>query len=218
MTASAMMHDQAAELLGVYALDALDPDEAALVAGHLAECPRCWAELARHHEVAGLLADSGADAPAGLWDRIADRLGPSGSANWEKLAARLERPEGAADVIAGHDTAIAPSGPHHAGGRTGHVVALAHRPMWRRAAAWGATAVATAAAVLAVVFGLQVSHLNHQVAQLQTAVDRPALSRAVQAALEDPSTKRVQLVPAGASPPGAPTVTVAVTSAGIGYL
>ena len=53
-------HEEVAGLLGAYALDALDSDEAALVEAHLRDCPRCSAELARHHEVAGLLANSGA--------------------------------------------------------------------------------------------------------------------------------------------------------------
>lgn len=217
MTASAMTHEQAAELLGAYALDAVDPDEATLVQAHLVECPRCRAELAAHHAVAGLLANTGADAPAGLWDRIADRLGPPGSANWEKLAARLERPTDAVHVVEEHDRVAAPAGPHQPrrGRRT---AAMAHRPMWRRGAAWGATAVATAAAVLAIVFGVQVSHLDHQVAQLQTAVNRPALSRVVQAALEDPTTKRVRLTPAGTPSAGEPVVTVAITSGGAAYL
>jgi anti-sigma factor RsiW len=217
MAAPAMTHDEAAELIGAYALDALDAGEAALVEVHLAECPRCMAEVARHHEVAGLLANTGADAPAELWERIADRLGPPGSANWDRLAARLERPKGVTDVIAEHDGVTRPSGPDQPGD-AGRVVALTPRRMWRRAAVWAATAAATAAAVLAVVFGVQVAHLDHQVAQLQTAVNRPALSGAVQAALEDPATKRVRLAAAGGSSPGSPTVTVAVTPAGTAYL
>jgi anti-sigma factor RsiW len=216
MAAPAITHDEAAELLGAYALDALDPDETALVEAHLGECPRCMAEVARHHEVAGLLANTGADAPVELWDRIADRLGPPGSENWDRLAARLERPNGATDVIADHDRVTLPGRPDEPG--AGRVVTLAPRRTWRQAAAWAATMAATAAAVLAAVFGTQVAHLDHQVAQLQTAVNRPALSRAVQAALEDPATKRVRLVPAGAASPGSPTVIVAVTPAGTAYL
>ncbi len=62
------------EMLGAYALDAVDPDERELVEGHLAECPRCRAELAEHLEVAALIANVGAPAPDGLWTRIADSL------------------------------------------------------------------------------------------------------------------------------------------------
>ncbi len=36
-----MNHDEISELLGAFALDAVDPDEAAEINAHLAECPRC---------------------------------------------------------------------------------------------------------------------------------------------------------------------------------
>ncbi|HEX9546543.1 MAG TPA: zf-HC2 domain-containing protein, partial [Acidimicrobiales bacterium] len=67
-------HDGVQELLGAYALDAIDPDEAELVERHLAVCARCRAEVAEHREVAGLLAYPGAPAPDGVWDRIAGKL------------------------------------------------------------------------------------------------------------------------------------------------
>jgi hypothetical protein len=67
-------HDDFRELLGAFALDAVDPDEREAIDRHLLECPRCRAEVAEHREVAALLASSGTDAPAGLWDRIAGSL------------------------------------------------------------------------------------------------------------------------------------------------
>jgi anti-sigma-K factor RskA len=67
-------HDDIAELLGAYALDAVDPDEAELVEAHLRECPRCTAEVAEHREVAAMLAHSGAPAPEGLWTQISASL------------------------------------------------------------------------------------------------------------------------------------------------
>ncbi len=81
------------ELLGAYALDALEPEEAALVEEHLRTCVRCSAEVARHHEVAGLMANSGGDAPGELWDRIAERLEPVPAPSWDRLAARLDVPD-----------------------------------------------------------------------------------------------------------------------------
>jgi anti-sigma-K factor RskA len=63
------------ELVGAYALDALEPDEAQAFELHLAECPKCRAESREHRETAALLAHVGADAPAGVWDRIAAELG-----------------------------------------------------------------------------------------------------------------------------------------------
>lgn len=218
MTASArrLGHDEAEELLGACALDALEPDEAALVEAHLADCPRCAGEVARHHEVAALLANTGADAPAELWDRIAERLGAPGSTNWERLAARLEHPAGIEDLIEEGDetrTTASPAEPDSP------AAVWAHRRRLRRGfATQAATVIATAAAVLAVVFGVQVSHLDNQVAQLQTAANRAGLTYAAQVALVDPTTKQAMLVPAGPPSPGGPSVTVAIIPSGTAYL
>jgi anti-sigma-K factor RskA len=73
-----MTHNEIEELLGVYALDALDDDERQEVEEHLPSCPRCRAELAAHREVAAMLgnavAESPTAAPDGLWDRISSSL------------------------------------------------------------------------------------------------------------------------------------------------
>jgi anti-sigma factor RsiW len=69
-----MTHDPVEDLLGVYALDALDDEERARVDAHLADCPRCRAEVDGHREVAAQLALSGAPAPLRVWDRIADAI------------------------------------------------------------------------------------------------------------------------------------------------
>jgi anti-sigma factor RsiW len=71
---SPMTHDEAVELLGAYALDAVEPDEAQAIDDHLRDCPRCRGELAEHRETASLLAHASADAPPGVWDRIAGSL------------------------------------------------------------------------------------------------------------------------------------------------
>jgi anti-sigma factor RsiW len=68
------MHHEVEELLGAYALDAVDADEAAAVEAHLAECPRCRAEVDAHREVAAHLANAGAPAPGHVWDRIAGSI------------------------------------------------------------------------------------------------------------------------------------------------
>ncbi|HEX4905148.1 MAG TPA: anti-sigma factor [Acidimicrobiales bacterium] len=69
-----MTHEEIQELLGAYALDAVDPDEASEIELHLRDCPRCRAEVAEHRETAAFLAHAGADAPADLWDRIAGTI------------------------------------------------------------------------------------------------------------------------------------------------
>ena len=63
-----------AELLGVYALDALDPDEGAQVAGHVQSCPRCAHEVGEHREAVALVAAEGGQAPEGVWERIAGSI------------------------------------------------------------------------------------------------------------------------------------------------
>ena len=69
-------HEELAELLGAYALDALDDTdgEHEAVRLHLLECARCRAEVAEHREVAALLAHAGEPAPAAVWDRIASAI------------------------------------------------------------------------------------------------------------------------------------------------
>jgi anti-sigma factor RsiW len=66
-------HDELAELLGAYALDAVDDTdgEREAVRLHLLECARCRAEVEEHREVAALLAHAGEPAPPAVWDRIA---------------------------------------------------------------------------------------------------------------------------------------------------
>jgi anti-sigma-K factor RskA len=62
------------ELLGAYALDAVDGAERERVEELLRADPRAAQELDEHREVAAALAWSSADAPPGLWDRIAASL------------------------------------------------------------------------------------------------------------------------------------------------
>lgn len=78
--------------------------------------------------------------------------------------------------------------------------------------AWTASAVAGAAAVVAVLLGAQVHHLDRQVAALQAP-----LSGAEQNALKAPSTKRVQLTTHRST--GTPVdVTVVLTKSGTGFV
>jgi len=69
-----LTHDEAAELLAAYALDAVENDEREALEHHLRDCPRCRAEVADHRMVASFLASGGGRAPDGLWDRIAGSL------------------------------------------------------------------------------------------------------------------------------------------------
>lgn len=69
-----LSHTEIAELLGAFALDAVDADEAEAVERHLAYCPRCRDEVTGHREAVAFLANAGSVAPEGLWSRIADGL------------------------------------------------------------------------------------------------------------------------------------------------
>jgi anti-sigma-K factor RskA len=62
------------ELLGAYALDAVDDGERRRVDDYLEINPRAAAEVQSHREVATLLAFTGMDAPADLWSRISGEL------------------------------------------------------------------------------------------------------------------------------------------------
>ena len=69
-----MKHEDVVELLGAYALDAVDAGERDAVERHLEACAQCRHEVAEHREVAGMMASGWQPAPEGLWDRIAATL------------------------------------------------------------------------------------------------------------------------------------------------
>jgi anti-sigma-K factor RskA len=62
------------ELLGAYALDAVDDDERARVEDYLRINPRAVEEVGQHREVATMLAFTGMDAPDGVWARIQSEI------------------------------------------------------------------------------------------------------------------------------------------------
>jgi Anti-sigma-K factor rskA, C-terminal/Putative zinc-finger len=223
-----MDHTQIEELLGVYALDALDPGTAAEVEVHLEGCVRCALEVAQHHEVAGLLANSGGSAPAGVWTGIADRLGGTSDQAWGRLAARLDPPgaDRAADatdamVATTADTTTADTTPaettaaDEGGAVRDPVVPLGAGTRRRRWAMAGSGLVAGAAAVLALVFGLQVHHLNGQVDALRAG---PQLSAAERAALASPSTRRIPLASTASTGGRSTPATIVLTATGTGFL
>ncbi len=69
-----MSHEEASDLLGAYALDAVDGDEFTELEAHLETCPRCRAELDSLRDVAAAMGNSVEQPPAGLWSQIALRL------------------------------------------------------------------------------------------------------------------------------------------------
>lgn len=200
-----MTHEDIQSLLGVYALDALDPEEAAEVEEHLAECPRCSSEVAAFRNTAALLATPGGEAPPGLWDRIASELafddGPS-SENLPNLLTmpppRVGLPEREAappprvgrPVEAGARASAAP--PANAGPPS-NVVPMRRR---RRGAQSVVGAVAAAAAVAAIVLGVSASHLNSRVNDLSSALHANGLNQAAASAVLDNHHQEVRLTSA----------------------
>ena len=69
-----MNHDDATELLALYALDALEGVEAEGVEAHLTTCPRCASELDSLRGVAAAMGNATETPPAHLWEAIAGRL------------------------------------------------------------------------------------------------------------------------------------------------
>ncbi len=63
------------DLLGAYALDAVDPDERELVDAHLIECASCRAEVDEHLEVVAILAGTEIAPSDAAWDAIISELG-----------------------------------------------------------------------------------------------------------------------------------------------
>ncbi len=146
-----MIHEEIEELLGAYALHATEADEDREIEAHLADCPRCRAEVQAHLEVAAMLGSSPAEVPAGLWEKIAASVGEI-------------RPPGAADR-----RSVSPP--------MGTAPFSRARPPRRGPAPVWATAVAVAAAVIALL-GVEVAHLDQQVGSLKTAIRQYGLSGA----------------------------------------
>jgi hypothetical protein len=170
-----LSHDASADLLGAYALDAVDPDEAAAVEEHLAGCPRCRDELAGYRQTAAVLAGSGGEAPADLWDGIAARLGPpAGAAGPGALPG--PRPV----------RSPAPPGAGWASSRVGRGVAAL---------------VAVAAAAAITLLGFEVAHLNHRVNQVAAGTTTQNVAQAARRALLDPQSRRIVLTGSGPTTP-----------------
>jgi hypothetical protein len=66
-------HDQLEELLGAYALDAVDADLRRLLDRHLDTCLPCRAEVSRHHAAVALIVPDG-EAPTDVWEGIVAAL------------------------------------------------------------------------------------------------------------------------------------------------
>jgi anti-sigma-K factor RskA len=159
------------ELLGVYALDALDADETERVRVHLAGCPRCAQEVDDHHQTIALLAAGGAgEAPTGVWDAIAARI------------------EGSS-----------PPG-NHRPPMPVMLTSSRRSSGWRQPSRWLAAAVAAAAAAVIAVGTLQIDHLDHRVSRLTAAARQAGGFQGAAAALVDPAARHLILTSTGPEP------------------
>jgi Anti-sigma-K factor rskA/Putative zinc-finger len=196
-------HHDIEELLGAFALDALDGDERDLVEAHLAGCPRCRAEVEAHRETAGLLANSGERAPEGVWDRIAEALDEAPPAlDLARIAPlRREAPEPAPAAPGGDELA----------GRRG---AGAPRSISLRVAAVTMAVAAALTLFLGVALGHRDSGGIDRLNRLADAIQQANVKNAAYAALSNPQAEQVKL----ASTDGKASARVVRLPDGTGYL
>jgi anti-sigma-K factor RskA len=174
-----MTHEESIEFLATYALDAVESEEREAVEEHLAECPRCRAELDAFREVTTALGNSVEPLPEGLWTTIASRL-PGRDDEERPPMPRLMRNE--ADGADGGDRGE---------GALARLRARENTPGRGRFATVAAIVVAAAAVVT--VLSVSLVHANDQVSQLQRSQGPGAPPGAVVAALETPGHKVVNM-------------------------
>jgi hypothetical protein len=193
------------ELIGAYALDAVEPDEREIVDRHLASCPRCRAELAEHLEVAALLGNTGAPAPEGLWARISASLEESPPALRLALAPLAPPVDGASVSVSSAPSPVPPPVPPAA------VVDLSAR----RSRVNRVLAGAVAAAVLVIAaLGGQVLRQNQRIDDMQESALSSGLQGEMIKAMADPTSDKMTL----SSPSGESMSAAAVmTETGAGY-
>ncbi len=69
-----MNHSEIRDLLGAYALDAVDSEERAIVEEHLGTCEECRSAVGAHLETTGALAAEPAQPPERVWEGIQDTI------------------------------------------------------------------------------------------------------------------------------------------------
>ena len=171
-------HDHASELLGAYALDAVDDDELTELEEHLVSCPRCRAELDGLREAAGALGNTVEPPPEGLWPRIAERLGEDSGEEGELPP----MPELTVGTPPERSPFRAPSP-----GRTRRT----------RSNTLLLGSVAVAASAVAIVLGIGLVRSQHDVTNLQRSVAHEravARSTPAEIALHTPGHRMVNLV------------------------
>jgi hypothetical protein len=163
-------HHDIQELLGAFALDAVDEHERDVIEAHLAGCPRCRAEVEAHRETAALLAHSGERAPDNVWSRIAETL--------DEAPPDLDMAR------------IAPARDDLAERRAGRLVP---RSISLRAAALTMAVAAAVTLFLGVALGRHENDNLARVDRLADAMEKTVVANAAQAALANPQAEQVDL-------------------------
>ena len=191
-----MEHEEVQGLLGAYALNAVDLDEAALLDVHIADCGECRIELDEHLEVVSLLSVTERSAPSTIWDSIADELRDS----------RVPAPDSAA---------IAPSADSDLRPAT-NVIPLRRR--WLRPLAVAAAFVLLGGA--AVIQSVRLTDANNDLADERATVSALSaqlaapLDAAAASAMSDPTAQQVSLSSASAEA----NAVIVLMPDGTGYL
>lgn len=182
------------ELLGAFALDAVDGDERVQVEEYLTRSVEAQNEVAELREVAAMLAYSdGGAAPEGLWSRIEGALGAE--------------PPG---LVLPIDRARSERVRRGATGRRG----IGRRSIGTRGAVALAGAAVAAALVVGIVVNVEMSRQDERLDQMAASVERDGMRRAAMAAMADPRGRMLQLEPVE----GAGTATVVMMPDGEGFL
>lgn len=102
-----MNHDELRDLLGAFALDAVDEGERRAVEAHLGGCEACRREVAEHREIAARLVAVDLPAPPEVWNRIRERMDAEPARPVPLEARRRPRFAGAAAAVAAAAVLIA---------------------------------------------------------------------------------------------------------------
>jgi hypothetical protein len=177
-----MTHEEAHELLAVFALDAVEAPEHELIEAHLATCPRCRAELDALRDVAAALGNSVDPLPEGLWSTIASRLPPRPNEEPPPMPVLARKTPGVTE------------GPTKGGAVPGAASPFATpRSAGRfrspRGRLLSVGSIAVAAAAVAAVLGVNLVHDDHQISNLRHG----STESAVAAALRTPGHKVVDV-------------------------
>ncbi|MGH9131722.1 MAG: anti-sigma factor domain-containing protein [Acidimicrobiales bacterium] len=219
-----LSHTDYEELLGAFALDAVDDAESAAVELHLLDCPRCRAEVARHRETAGLLGYAGALAPEGLWERIAGELREAppaltlvrASAGAASAGTRGAGSRGLAGAGSPGLAGAGPPGGHAVRSlrQAGADASIAAARWRRRVSVRPVAALAGVAALVIGLLGFEISNLQGQVAQVRQSVNSGSLQNLADVALSTPGHETVTMN----SPLNKELATAVIAPDGQGYL